>query len=146
MMPEAGAIIAAARRVSTGEVPVETLGPLLAALDARIERLGQEASEKREQDRTWGEIVAGDEVRSEKTGTYFQVHTSARGFDGHIKVWFKGQKNPVRRPLGTPVHLRRGNDGEGADVVEILFSGLTSPEPHGFQGENAPIGQDDDDR
>ena len=135
MMPEAGAVIDAARAVwalqdypTSGDMmdAVVALGGALATLDAKLASAGGPPS-KVEQDRTWGEVVAGDEILSAKTQRWYEIHTSVRTSDGKMKVMIKGSSKPIVRPVTDPVRVRRGVDGEAVDILEVLFSGQTAP-------------------
>lgn len=132
MLPEAAAVIQAAREFIAGTLDgadgaVAKLGLALDALDVKLERIGQEPS-REEQDRTWGEVVAGDEILSAKTGRWYTVHTSVRMTAvPEMKVMIKGSAKPIQRPVGDPVRVRRGVEGESVDILEVLFSGQTQP-------------------
>jgi len=130
MMPEAAAVIQAARYfLENADVIGQWEAPLaeaVAALDAKLLTIGGPAS-KVEQDRTWGEVVAGDEILSTKTMKFYEVHTSVRQPDSKMKVMIKGAPKPILRPVGDPVRVRRGVDGEAVDILEVLFSGQTAP-------------------
>lgn len=79
-----------------------------------------------EQDRTWGEVVAGDEILSAKTGRFYEVFRSVLSPDGKsIKVNIKGAgaAKPIIRPVGDPVRLKRGISGDAVDLFQVLFSG-----------------------
>lgn len=126
MLPEAAAVIEAARAwradASASSLP---LLEALAALDAKLASAGGPAS-KVEQDRTWGEVVAGDEILSERTQKWYEVHTSVRTPEGKMKVMIKKAPKPILRDVGDPVRVRRGVEGEAVDILEVLFSGTTS--------------------
>lgn len=132
MLPEAAAVIQAAREFIAGTLDgadgaVAKLGLAIDALDLKLARIGQEG-EKTEQDLTWGQVVAGDEILSAKTGRWYVVHTSVRMMDRpEMKVMIKGSPKPIQRPVGDPVKVKRGVDGEAVDILEVLFSGQTQP-------------------
>ena len=130
MMPEAGRVIDAARRVvslATTRDPaaLADLEAALDALDAKLYTAGHSVS-KVEQDRTWGEVVAGDDIQSPKTMGWFEVNSTTRSHDGQIKVWIKGAPKPIIRNPREAVRLRRGVEGDAVDILEVLFSGTTS--------------------
>lgn len=129
-MPEAAAVIEAARYfLANADVIGRWEAPLqeaLAALDAKVASIG-DAPSKVEQDRTWGEVVAGDEILSAKTQKWYEVHTTVRTPEGRIKVMIKKAPQPIIRDASEPVKVRRGVDGEAVDIVEVLFSGTTRP-------------------
>jgi hypothetical protein len=129
-MPEAAAVISAARAfmASNRRDPDDwvSLGEALEALDAKLASIGAEPS-KEEQDRTWGEVVAGDEILSAKTKKWYEVHTSVRTPEGKMKIMIKKAPQPIVRPASDPVRVRRGVDGEAVDILEVLFSGQTRP-------------------
>jgi hypothetical protein len=131
MMPEAAVVIAAARVFIAGPLDgsdgaVAALEGALEALDAKLLTVGQEPS-KEEQDRTWGEVVAGDEILSAKTNKFYEVHTSVRTDEGKMKVMIKGSPRFIVRNATDPVRVRRGVEGEAVDILEVLFSGPTAP-------------------
>jgi hypothetical protein len=128
-MPEAGAVIEAARRFLSGPLDgsdgaVAAMEEAVAALDAKLASLGSEPS-RTEQDRTWGEVVAGDEVLSVKTGKWYEVGTTVRTTEGKAKIMIKGNPKPILRTPSDPVRLKRGVEGDAVDIVEVLFSGTT---------------------
>ncbi|HET6262461.1 MAG TPA: hypothetical protein VFG99_09520 [Chloroflexia bacterium] len=141
MIPEVAAVVEAARYlikntdvIGRWEAP---LAEALAALDARSERpAGQ--SEMEEQDRTWDEVVTGDEILSVKTGRWYPVAATARTPEGQARVMLKGSAKPITRAPADPVRLRRGVDGDAADLFMVLWSGQSRAETVGTQ-EDEPM-------
>lgn len=140
-MPQVGRVLDAVRLFLSGPLDgsdgaVAGLEEAMAALDAKLATVGGPVS-KVEQDRTWGEVVAGDEIQSAKTKGWFEVHTTVRMPSGQVKVMIKATPKPILRNPRDPVRLRRGIDGEALDIVEVLFSGTpVNREAH------APVSKD----
>jgi hypothetical protein len=133
MMPEVGAVLDAVRVwLVAQDAPEDMTGPgrnialAVAALDAKLATVGQ-APSKVEQDRTWGEVVAGDEILSAKTGKFYEVVTSVKAAESKVKVMIKGSGKYILRPAADPIRIKRGVSGEVVDVLEVLFSGQTKP-------------------
>ena len=129
-MPEAGRVIDAARRFLAGPLDgsdgaVAELEDAMAALDAKLARAGHEPS-REEQDRTWGEVVEGDQILSVKTNRWYEV-TRTVANKGKVKLNIKGSAKPIERERADPVKVRRGVTGEGMDILEVLWSAQTRP-------------------
>lgn len=131
MMPEAAAVISAARRVvglahTRDPKALADLEQAVDALDAKLATIGGPPS-KEVQDRKWGAVVAGDEILSAKTGKWYEVGTTVRTPEGKMKVMIKGSPKPILRGTEEPVKVKRGVEGESVDILEVLFSGQTRP-------------------
>lgn len=132
MIPEHAAVVAAAEAmVDNGwsggaaehDAALRALTEAVEALRMRRSRpAGQPTYE--EQDRTWGEVVIGDEILSEKTGKWYEVIRSVVDERaGTIKVNIKNVPHkPIIRPIGDPVKLKRGVSGDAADLFQLLWS------------------------
>lgn len=134
MIPEVAAVVeAAGAMVDACGAWTNGLGPgdeyPYRALVEAVEALRMRASRPvgavtyEEQDRTWGEATAGDEILSTKTGRWYEVANSVRTPDGNIKLNIKGSAKPIIRPVGDPVKIKRGVLGDAADTLELLWSG-----------------------
>lgn len=143
MMPEAGRVIDAARRVvslATKRDPaaLADLEAALEALDAKLATAGQEPT-RAEQDRTWGEVVEGDEILSAKTQRWYEVIRTVTDGKGNIKVNIKGSPKPITRGVKDPVRIRRGMAGDAADILEVLWSAQTRPTETPVTKEAGPM-------
>lgn len=129
MPPEVAAVVEAARHVADSYRGYDGNGPAMAALITAVEALKMREDRPagptyEEQDRTWGEVVAGDEVLSEKTRKWYEVTTTALDdATGKVKIRIKGAPKPIIRTPTEPVKLKRGIHGDAADLFAILFSG-----------------------
>lgn len=132
-MPEAGRVIDAARLVVSAmpgfSGQTEAIGALrdaLEVLDARLASAGGEPT-REEQDRTWGEVVAEDEILSVKTNRWYEVIRTVTDGKGNVKVNIKGSPKQIVRSVTDPVRVRRGVSGEAMDILEVLWSAQTGP-------------------
>jgi len=132
MIPEIAAVVAAAETMVdkgwTGGA-AEHDGALRALTEA-VETLRMRRSRPagavthEEEPRTWGEVVIGDEILSERTGRWYEVIRSVVDeAKGTIKVNIKNAPaKPIIRPMGDPVRVRRGVLGDTADLFQLLWS------------------------
>lgn len=130
MMPEAGRVIDAARAFLAGTLDgadgaIAAMEEAMAALDAKLAAAGHEPT-REIQDRTWGDVVEGDEILSEKTQRWYEVTRSVAN-KGRIKVNIKGSPKPIERDRIDSVKVRRGVTGEAVDILEVLLSMQTKP-------------------
>lgn len=78
---------------------------------------------------TWGEVVESDEIRSAKTGKWYEVTSSVRLKNGKMKVIAKGLPKAIEMAADKPVELRRGPTGEAVDMfTRVLWSGPANPD------------------
>lgn len=76
------------------------------------------------EDRTWGEVVEGDEVFIPRTGKWWHVIESRTGGDGRMRIIAKGAPKILTPEPSSPVKLRRSKTGEAVDLLNsILVSG-----------------------
>lgn len=130
VIPEVAAVVAAAKALcSDGGWTADDSARRVAleeAVDALIIRESRPvgAVTYEETDRTWGEVVAGDEILSAKTNRFYEVLNSVPTPDGKsIKLNIKSSPKPIIRPLGDPVRVKRGILGDAADTLDLLWSG-----------------------
>lgn len=153
MMPEVGRVLDAARLVVsalpgfTGRVDaIEALREAMEALDAKLALAGHEPS-KVEQERAWGEVVAGDEILSAKTNRWYEVTRMIKDGKGRVKVNILGSPKPITREIMERTMVRRGVMGEAADILETLWSMQTRPDVIASKEEDVPLAEEakDDD-
>ena len=129
MIPEVAAVVAAARASAAAEPgDIQAWDALAKAVDALLIRETRAAGAGptyEETDRTWGEVVVGDEILSVKTRKWYEVTASVLTQEGKMKVSIKGSTKPILRPPVDPVRVKRGVLGEATDLFQILFSGTT---------------------
>lgn len=126
MIPEVAAVVEAAIRMVDGPDRVDAIGELTRAVEAYKIRASRPAGAVtyEEEDRTWGEVIAGDEILSAKTGRFYEVTNTVPTPDGKsVKLNIRGSAKPIIRPLGDPVRLKRGVLGDAADTLDLLWSG-----------------------
>lgn len=129
MIPEVAAVIQAAKAWAAVPphvepwVEVEALRTAVNALEIRETRAAGPTYE--ETDRTWGEVVIGDEILSVKTRKWYEVTGSVLTQDGKMKINIKGSTKPVQRDPAEAVRVKRGVLGDAADLFQVLFSGTT---------------------
>lgn len=125
------AVIAAARRlvdsdpynIVTNERTAMDLSAALDALDA-----AEATAEPAEQEITWGELVAGDEMYSTKAARWFTVSSVSRS-GATMNVRLVGVAKPFSQPAATAVKVRRSDMGKALDVfAAVLWSGQGAPE------------------
>lgn len=139
MIPEVAAVVAAAKAFiacpDRADVQTSETGDALEALTIAVEAL--EIRETRplgavtyeEQDRTWGEVVVGDEILSTKTHKWYEVdRVTLDEKTGNTKVNIKGSSKPITRKMGDPVRVKRGELGDASDTFQLLWSGQFRPE------------------
>jgi hypothetical protein len=130
MIPEVAAVVRAAKDLCSGGgwTPDDSARrvALEEAVDALLVRESRPAGSvtHEETDRTWGEVVAQDEILSAKTNRWYEVTNSALNETaGTIKINIKGSPKPIIRPIGDPVRVKRGELGDAADLMTLLWSG-----------------------
>lgn len=121
--PAERAVLAAARAVAElyREPGVQLdLVAALVALDAEERPAGP--SGPREQELTWGQVVAQDEVLS-ANGKWYEV-LDIRPQGNLVHVRFKGLGKPFDKPATDPCRVRRSEMGQAADMfATVLWSG-----------------------
>lgn len=107
---------------------MDRMAALMAAVDAlevRESRPGGVVTYE-ETERTWGEVVTGDEILSEKTRRWYEVTRSVTDdTTGKVKINIKGSPKPIVRGYLDPVKVKRGKLGDAADTFQLLWSGQT---------------------
>jgi hypothetical protein len=135
-MPEVGRVLDAARRmVAVGwtggaedhDGALKALGEAMTALDAKLARAGHEPTWE-EQERAWGEIVAGDQILSAKTNRWYEITRMVKDGKGNVKLNIKGSPKPITRPIAERTAVRRGVTGEAVDIMETIWSMQTRPD------------------
>lgn len=95
------------------------LGSALNALERE-----RAAGEPRVSERTWAEVVEGDEIYSARTGRWYEVIESRRQTEERMAIMAKGLPKILKPKAADPVRLKRGASGDAADVlVSVLISG-----------------------
>ncbi len=127
MNEDVARVVAAAREfLAQADVIGRLEAPLaeaVEALDARDAATRSGVARMEKQDRTWGEVVVGDEVYSGKTGKYYPVvSTKTNERTKTVQVMIQGSSKPIVRPVGEPTKIQRGVLGEGVDMFAILWS------------------------
>jgi len=127
--PAERAVLAAARAMleadldQTGASFPPAWGDLeaaVAALDAEEHPAGPDAP--REQELTWGQAVATDEVLSANGRWYEVLDIRAKGAQVHVR--FRGLPKPFDKPAADPVRVRRSEMGQAVDMLAtVLWSG-----------------------
>jgi hypothetical protein len=81
-----------------------------------------------ERDTTWGLVVEGDEIWSDRTKKWYPVlgSVSIKG-TSTVKIFAKGVPAIVK-PAADPVRVRRGATGKAVDVIALVFSGQFMPD------------------
>jgi hypothetical protein len=130
MIPEVAAVVAAAEAFASSGVysSAPEHRALMAAVEAYRMRATRPAGQvtHEETDRTWGEVVTGDEILSSKTNRWYEVRNSViDATAGTIKINIRGTVKPIIRKLGDPVKVKRGVMGDAVDTLDILWSGIT---------------------
>src|SRR6185369_1305454 len=103
MMPEVGRVLDAARHFLAGPLDgsdgaVAKLEEAMAALDAKLANAGKEPSHQ-DQERAWGEVVAGDEILSPKTNRWYEVSRVVKMPAGKVKLNIVGSPKPLTREV-----------------------------------------------
>lgn len=75
-----------------------------------------------EQPLTWGLVVEGDQVWSDKAKAWYEVH-QAETMGTEQCVSLKGVPGAVIVPAGKAVRVRRGETGKAMDMFRVAFSG-----------------------
>lgn len=143
MIPEVAAVVAAAKAWASGAGdPKTNMATLMAAVDALTIRETRPAGQvtHEETDRTWGEVVTGDEILSAKTNRWYEVRNSViDSTAGTIKVNIKGTIKPIIRPIADPVKVKRGVMGDAVDTLDLIWSGINQPQHVGTTGTGPMI-------
>jgi hypothetical protein len=103
---------------------------LYGAVDALLAERADPATPT-EQDITWGQVVVGDEIYSDKTRRWYEVtNTVILGSDtGRVKIHVKGLPEPIEPKLIAPVTVRRSEMGKAVDMfASVLWSGQALPD------------------
>ena len=144
MIPEVAAVLKAAEEFVDGTL--DGADGKLAALEYAVEAYRVRATRPagavtyEETDRTWGEVIVGDEILSAKTNRWYEVRQSVVDEKaGTIKINIKGSLKPIIRPIGDPVKLKRGVLGDATDTLQLLWSGVNQPEHVGTTGAGPMI-------
>ena len=130
VIPEVAAVVAAAKDLVANHrslIADPALRPIVEAVEALAIRETRPAGQvtHEETERTWGDVVTGDEILSAKTGRWYEVRNSViDAATGTIKINIKGNLKPIIRPLGDPVKVKRGIMGDAVDTLDILWSGV----------------------
>lgn len=75
-----------------------------------------------EQSITWGLVVEGDQVWSEKAKAWYAVdQAESKGTEQRVSL--KGVPGAVMVPAGKAVRVRRGKTGQTMDMFRVGFSG-----------------------
>jgi hypothetical protein len=145
MMPEVGRVLDAARHVADSYRGHDGNGPAMVllietldALDAKLANVGGEPAYE-EHERTWGELVAGDQILSTKTQRWYEVDRMVKDGKGNVKINIKGNAKPIVRPVGDKTMVRRGVNGDAMDILETLWSMQTRPDDIPTAGGTGPM-------
>lgn len=103
---------------------VAALLPLRDAVDAlRAERADPDAPQER--DLSWGQVVEGDEIYSDKTKRWYEVTRAVHsgGTEGKSLINAKGIPRGLKPNSADPVKVRRGPTGNAVDMfANVLWS------------------------
>lgn len=123
MTPAERAVIDAAIAYGyKGDTSVDYHNTLIDAIDAlEAERTTAEPDVS---ERTWAEVVEGDEIFSARTGKWYEVTEAREQPGGRRAVHVKGLPKILKPKGADPVRVRRGPTGDAVDVVNsIMISG-----------------------
>jgi hypothetical protein len=82
-----------------------------------------------ERNLTWGQVVEGDEIYSDKTGRWYPVLRSVRLDNGKMRINAKGLAKPIEPDPGKAVRVKRGETGAVVDMfASVLWSQQNGPE------------------
>lgn len=118
-------VVEAARAWATSGREAATADLLNAVEALEIERAGRTEGARVEQDITWGQLVEGDEVWSDKARKWFPVRSASRHVGQPVVIVdLMNVPKLLHRPIGDPVRVRRGTTGEAVDIfASVLWSG-----------------------
>lgn len=145
MIPEVAAVVRTALAYVDSSLTSDTSeewAALLEAVEAYRMRESRPAGAVtyEETDRTWGEVVTGDEILSAKTMRWYEViRTVIDEKAGTIKLNIQGSPKPIIRPLSDPVKVKRGVMGDTADLFTILWSGTHTLGQHADTTGTGPM-------
>jgi hypothetical protein len=97
------------------------------ALQDAVQALQAERAggQPQEHDLTWGQVVEGDEIWSERTGKWYPVTAATHQPPAASTISAKGIPRVLRPMPGDPVRVRRGATGEAVDMfASVLWSGV----------------------
>jgi hypothetical protein len=122
-------VVEAARRwyarVADGPHEDERLCEAIRALEAERAAGGTVVTET---ERTWDQVVEGDEIYSAKTRKWYPVRESGALPDGRWKIVAAGLPKPIRPMASADVMVRRGETGLTVDMfASVLWSMPTLP-------------------
>lgn len=128
MIPEVAAVLRAAEAYVDGDIDSDDapylLNDLMVAVEAlRIRRTRPAGAVTWEEtERSWGEVVVGDEVFSDNTKRWHKViHASLDAVTGKVILRIKGG-NQFTRTGADPVRVKRGVLGDANDLFQLLWS------------------------
>lgn len=117
------AVIEAARQLYHEGSPDDWAGcAVVVAMGKLIEA---EESRKRGTEIPWGQVVAGDELRSIKSGTFWEVISTQKVKGGYkIGIRRNGKSALITRPTEAEptAWVKRGPDGQAVDMFVNVFS------------------------
>lgn len=94
----------------------------------RIEKLERDAPpwtperpERPERERSWAQVVPGDDVLAPDNAWYHVDAWSRTGEQVNVLIVVNGDKVPVGMPAGQAVMVRRGPEGQAVDVLRDAF-------------------------
>jgi hypothetical protein len=98
------------------------LGKAWNDLAAAVDALDTEehANGPREQELTWGQLVAEDEIQS-KDGRWYVVQSATAHPNGLTVVKLEGIKAFAPKPTGGAVRVRRSEMGQAVDVIATML-------------------------
>lgn len=114
------AVIEAARawRHSFDQRDIDRLLDTIDALDAY-----ERSQEPRVLTVPWRQVVAGDELKSVKTGRFYPVTATQALTRGQVRLTIDGKQEITRPTKEEPeATVRRGPDGQAVDVFVNVFS------------------------
>lgn len=123
MTPAERAVIAAAMAYAhKGDTSVDYHNALIAEVDAlEAERA---AAKPEVSERTWAEVVEGDEIFSARTDKWYEVTEAREQPAGRRAVHVKGLPKILKPKGADSVRVRRGPTGDAVDIVNsIMISG-----------------------
>jgi hypothetical protein len=90
-----------------------------------------------EEDITWGQVVEGDLILSERTGKWYPVTSAVRHVGAPVVlVQMTGIPKKVQKPITDPVKVKRGATGKAVDVfASVLWSMPTAHEEPEASGD-----------
>lgn len=137
MTPGERLVVAMAEKWVDNPAKPETSTDLIHAIEMlRAERITAPVNEMVI---TYGQLVAGDEIRSE-SGRWFGVRTVvSNDKTGVIRVWLNGMKSRLERPHDRTVLVKRSEMGAAVDMfASVMWSGQAAPEPAESKAAETP--------